>query len=189
MICIGKNEFSSRFHFLFRSSTPSNRINIVKTSTQRQDDVESERGLQYRSRVCSMKTPPPAMLNGSIYDKLSQNIWDEYNKRRQPHEVYEKKTYLWSYLNEKLKVWKFITFFTHSNKFEKKLQMVQQFTLTDGSAPIESIFGGFDDIWIRIRLIGRRHVSCVPTENINGATRWSCLSIGSCQESSATGWT
>lgn len=91
-------------HFRSRSSTPSNRVNIVKTPAQRQDEIESERGLQYRARVCSMKTPPASMLNGSVYDKLSQSIWDEYSKRRQPHEVYEKKTYLWSYLNEKLKV-------------------------------------------------------------------------------------
>lgn len=77
---------------------------MIKTTSQRQDDIESDRGLQYRSRVCGLKLAPPTLLNGTSYDSLSQSIWDEFSKRRQPHDVYEKKTYLWSYLNEKLKV-------------------------------------------------------------------------------------
>lgn len=84
-------------------------MNLVKTTAQRQDDIENDRGMQYRSRVCGLKTAPPTLLDGSVYDKLTQSIWDEYMKRRQPHDVYEKKTYLWSYLNEKLKVRLIIT--------------------------------------------------------------------------------
>lgn len=81
-------------------------MNIVKTTAQRQDDIENDRGMQYRSRVCGLKSAPPTLLDGSVCDKLTQGIWDEFIKRRQPHDVYEKKTYLWSYLNEKLKVTK-----------------------------------------------------------------------------------
>lgn len=93
-----------------RSSTPNNRTSINSiasvnlNNSRKQDECETQRATQYRSRINEVKVTLNDLCNGSDWDTLSQKIWSKYESRRQPQELYEKKTHLWTYLCDKIKV-------------------------------------------------------------------------------------
>lgn len=94
----------------YRSSTPNHRSNHNSTANvnlnnaRKQDEIEIQRMIQYRSRINEIHISPSVLCNGSKWDILSQKIWNKYELRRQPQELYEKKTVLWQYLCDKIKV-------------------------------------------------------------------------------------
>lgn len=92
-----------------RSSTPNHRSNHnsianVNLNARKQDEIERQRRLQYESRINEIHITPSVLYNGSEWDIASQKIWDKYKSRRQPQELYKKKTVLWQYLCGEIKV-------------------------------------------------------------------------------------
>lgn len=48
-----------------------------------------------KSEVLQVINNPPGLLNGSLYDQLSDAIYGVYTKKVQQTETYEKKVELW----------------------------------------------------------------------------------------------
>lgn len=109
LFSIKKKKMNALFS-TYRSSTPNNRSNLNSTASvnlnnaRKQDEIETQRGIQYRSRINEVRISPSVLCTGSEWDIVSQKIWNKYELRRQPQELYEKKTVLWQYLCDKIKV-------------------------------------------------------------------------------------
>lgn len=148
-----------------RSSTPNHRSNHNSTANlnlnnaRKQDEIETQRGIQYRSRINEIHISQSVLCNGSKWDVLSQKIWNKYELRRQPQELYEKKTVLWQYLCDKIKViWLFsllkkLSLGWNHLCIDRHFFFVLFVRLTDNILQIQFIFGRLDDIWICIRHI------------------------------------
>lgn len=70
---------------------------------RKSDDFETQLATQYRLRKCDTNIPSD-LCSGSEWDSLSQKIWDKFDERRQPQDLYEKKIALWAHLCQQIKV-------------------------------------------------------------------------------------
>lgn len=84
---------------------------VNSTTGRKSSDFENQRATQYRSRMSEIKISSD-LCNGTEWDILSQKIWQKFDERRQPQDLYEKKIMLWAYLCQQIKV-HFIAFSHH----------------------------------------------------------------------------
>lgn len=57
-----------------------------------------------RSHLVEVTRTPDDLLNGSIWDKLSKDIWSKFMLNQQTETVYRNKMMLWRYLYVYIKV-------------------------------------------------------------------------------------